>query len=120
MFLPNFCTSRIGGLFLWQLKRQKATIYGAKLALELLVVHWHNGIFYEHAGYVPTLGAPAVHWVRRLTGTSAPPRCAGLLASEESTLVRRRPRYAPSSFLFLLVRHLLLEAMHLLLVASCS
>ena len=26
----------------------------------------------------------------------------------------------PSSFLLLLVRHLLLEAMHLLLVASCS
>ena len=26
----------------------------------------------------------------------------------------------PSSFLFLLVRHLLLEARHLLLVASCS
>ena len=26
----------------------------------------------------------------------------------------------PSSFLFLLVRHLLLEAMHLFLVASCS
>ena len=28
--------------------------------------------------------------------------------------------FAPSSFLLLLVRHLLLEAMHLLLVASCS
>ena len=27
---------------------------------------------------------------------------------------------APSSFMLLLVRHLLLEAMHLLLVASCS
>ena len=27
---------------------------------------------------------------------------------------------APSSFLLLLVRHLLLEAMHLFLVASCS
>ena len=27
---------------------------------------------------------------------------------------------APSSFLLLVVRHLLLEAMHLLLVASCS
>ena len=54
-------------------------------------------------------------------------RSPGEPRTERSDATFRAPGIAPSSvalvsnsFLFLLVRHLLLEAMHLLLVAICS
>ena len=79
--------------------------------------HLNTGWLFEHL--VANITQPRVHYVVAEDGPECRDSCSQSFHLLIANIVTTSKALVPSSFLLLLVRHLLLEAMHLLLVASC-